>query len=387
MKSCKLSRLQLRTSSIQPRSPFYFVTVIVFYSTSCFSQNLVRNGSFEEFKVCPGSFSQQSPEFRALHWRSANTGTPDQFHECSTGEADVPSNWAGISEAYAGAGYAGIYLWIDRAGNHYREYLETELTETLIKDSVYVIEFNFKLSSYSRYSIDRIGAMVCDSLVSLKHDQAFLDSTQLQHILDSALTQQTGLWEHARWNYKAKGNERFLVIGNFHNNDSTKRYKIQFRPAQQEMLAMGSYYYIDNVRVTPKWRHLQDSLINTENDLIPEAVVLSKDYVLRNIQFEFDSYKLVPPSFEELDCVIDILLKNPTWRVYFSGHTDDRGSESYNLRLSQSRAKTVASYLINQGIEKERIVARGFGKAKPLKNEPSEEARRMNRRVECRFEE
>jgi outer membrane protein OmpA-like peptidoglycan-associated protein len=360
--------------------------MLVFMSGTGYAQNLVLNGGFEEYTVCPGSFHQNTQEFKVPHWFTANTGTPDHFHACSAGEADVPSNWAGVSEAYEGNGYAGLYVWIDRAQNHYREYIETKLTEELKKDSVYVIAFRFRLSSYSTFSIDRMGCLLGDSAVVIKHDQAFFDSIQLHLIRDSALTQQTGLWEEARWNYRASGGEQYLTIGNFFNNQLTKTYKIKSRPVQQEMLAAGSYYYIDDVRVVPMWQYVRDSLAQAEQVLMPQQVVLNKNYVLKNIQFEFDSYKLIPPSFDELDKIVTVLSQNRSWRIYVEGHTDDRGSELYNLRLSQNRANSVALYLISQGIQKERIITRGYGKSKPIRNEVSETARLLNRRVECRFE-
>src|SRR5215213_385694 len=122
----------------------------------CNGQNLVPNPGFENYSSCPGNFSEAAHEFRAIDWRSATIGTPDYFNSCSIGEAGVPHNWAGVSDAYEGKGYAGIYLWMNDA-NEYREYLQCRLLEPLIKDSVYNIQLHYKLSSYSKYAINRIG--------------------------------------------------------------------------------------------------------------------------------------------------------------------------------------------------------------------------------------
>src|SRR4051812_34171298 len=78
-----------------------------------FSQDLVANSGFEIYEKCPGDFSQASSEFKVDQWQSASAGTPDYFNSCSVGNADVPHNWAGVSDAYAGQAYTGIYSWMN----------------------------------------------------------------------------------------------------------------------------------------------------------------------------------------------------------------------------------------------------------------------------------
>ena len=135
-------------------------------------QNLVPNGGFENHRACPGDYTQDPAEFYVDSWSSPNIGTPDYFNVCSHGEADVPHNWAGVSDPYEGVGYAGLYMWFATSKN-YREYLQAELSESLVKDTLYYLEFHYKLSSYSKYSIDRIGLLLTDSLVRLKNDRPF----------------------------------------------------------------------------------------------------------------------------------------------------------------------------------------------------------------------
>lgn len=357
---------------------FYFSSIAVF------CQNLVPNGSFEEYDACPGDYSQDPKEFRVKHWFSASAGTPDYFNSCSNGEADVPHNWAGVSDPYEGAGYAGIYMWMAN-GTNYREYLQVELSDSLMKDTLYHLEFHYKLSSYSKYSIDRIGLLLSDSLIRLSRDRVFSIAPTLSVIRDSALTLETGLWEEAKILYKASGGEKFLVIGNFFDDRSTKYYKIQFRPTPQPMVAQNSYYYVDAVRVISKYARDQQMLAQIVPDFDLEETRPNTNYVLKNINFQFDSYRLLPPSFTELDKVADYLLRHPRFRVQLFGHTDDQGNDRYNLRLSAARAKNVAEYLASVGVNMNRIEYFGYGETKPLKEGKSEEARATNRRVEIRF--
>jgi outer membrane protein OmpA-like peptidoglycan-associated protein len=349
------------------------------------AQNLVPNGGFENYRTCPGDHTQHPSEFSVNSWFSPSvSGTPDYFNVCSHGEADVPHNWAGVSDPYEGVGYAGLYLWA-AMGRNYREYLQTELSERLVRDSLYYLEFHYKLSSYSKYSIDRIGLLLTDSLVRLNHDLTFNVTPTFSIIKDTALTTETGLWEEGKILYKARGGEKFLLIGNFFDNKTTHFYKIQFRPIAQVMLSHYAYYYIDDVSVVPK--HVRDQQILAQRlpDFEIGEVKANTNYVLKNINFQLDSYRLIPPSFTELDKVADYLLKHVGHRVQLFGHTDDQGSEKYNLKLSQARAKNVADYLASVGVAMDRIDHFGYGESQPVKEGISEEARTLNRRVEIRF--
>lgn len=361
----------------------------VFLFTACISQqlqsqNLVPNGSFEEHYRCPGNFTQSLNDFYVKHWFSASAGTPDHFDACSEGEADVPHNWAGVADAHTGNAYTGLYLWMDNHRN-YREYLHVELTQQLIRDTLYEIEFHYKLSSYSKYSIDRIGLHLTDSAVSLKHDKVYCIVPVFSVVKDSALTKETGLWEEAKTYYKAKGGERFLMIGNFDDDVVTRFYKIQFRPAAEPMLANSAYYYIDDVSVAAKFAKDQQAVAQMVPIFDLNQTKENTNYVLKNINFEFNSFRLISSSFAELDRLADFLLMNPGLQIQVFGHTDDQGNDAYNLNLSRARAKNVSEYLSSVGVQKQRIEYFGLGKSKPLRSGSSEEIRAINRRVEIRF--
>lgn len=353
---------------------------LLLWSNLLAAQNLVPNGSFEEYLVCPGGYSQNPSEFRVNSWRSLTFGSPDYFNSCSEGEAAVPYNWAGVADAYDGFGYVGIYTWLDI--KDYREYLHCKLLQPLIKDSVYQVEFRYKLSSYSKYSTDRIAVLLSDSLVTTNNDRPLRFSPSVSFVKDSALTPETGSWELAAAEYKAKGDERFLTIGNFADNENTGHYFIKFRPAAEPMLAGSAYYYIDDVKVVPKYSEpptTERLPVFTGAD--PE---LNATYVLQNIQFEFNSYALLPESYFDLDILVKYLLANPDISVELSGHTDERGDEGYNQRLSENRARSAADYLISKGVGKKRIATRGFGESQPLVS-GSGGSIEINRRVEIVF--
>lgn len=361
---------------------YILLSAALLISQRLHAQNLVPNGSFEDYTTCPGSYSRNPAEFRVNDWRSLTWGSPDYFNACSEGEAAIPYNWAGVSDAFEGHGYVGLYTYM--AIKDYREYLHTKLTEPLIKDSIYHIEFRYKLSSYSKYCTDRIGLLISDSLPTLRNDRPLRMAPSATFLKDSALTPETGSWELAVAEYRAKGNEQFLTIGNFSNNTETGLYYIQFRPAQEPMLAESAYYYIDDVKVIPAFARSEPAELETVPVLTNDPE-LDKTYVLENIQFEFNSYRLLPQSYFDLERVVTYLKSHPDVSVELAGHTDSVGDDDYNLTLSADRANAAAAYLVSQGIRRNRITTKGYGEERPLAQGNDERAHELNRRVEIKF--
>jgi outer membrane protein OmpA-like peptidoglycan-associated protein len=103
---------------------------------------------------------------------------------------------------------------------------------------------------------------------------------------------------------------------------------------------------------------------------------------LNNIYFDFDKYDLRPESYTELDRLYRFLEGNPSIKLEISAHTDSKGTDEYNIALSQHRAESVVSYLTGKGIVQERLIAKGYGKSRPVADNETEEGRAKNRRVE-----
>ena len=112
------------------------------------------------------------------------------------------------------------------------------------------------------------------------------------------------------------------------------------------------------------------------------CTIVPKQLVLRGIRFKFDSADIEPESTTSLEDVAAGLRDNPRVRVEVSGHSDDQGDPGYNQRLSERRAESVATWLSQHGVERARIVTRGYGKSRPLAPNDTEENRALNRRIE-----
>lgn len=105
--------------------------------------------------------------------------------------------------------------------------------------------------------------------------------------------------------------------------------------------------------------------------------------VLRNIYFDFNKASFRKSSYDELNKLERLLSENPEIIVEIAGHTDNIGKAAYNKRLSQQRANAVVDYVVNKGISKSRVVAKGYGEELPMaSNDDEAGGRALNRRVE-----
>ncbi len=114
----------------------FFILILFEGVRECGAQNLVPNYSFETKDTCPFSAGQI---YYAQPWTAAVTNSSsDYFNSCSAAGAEgVPINWAGNQNAQNGSAYAGIVMYAAPIGTNWREYLQVQLTSTLIMDSCY----------------------------------------------------------------------------------------------------------------------------------------------------------------------------------------------------------------------------------------------------------
>jgi len=98
--------------------------------------------------------------------------------------------------------------------------------------------------------------------------------------------------------------------------------------------------------------------------------------------FEFDDYRIGEASYPILDQVVEILNRYPTLKLEIAAHTDNVGSFEYNMNLSQRRAQSMVDYLVEKGIDAERLIGKGYGESRPIASNANEEGKMLNRRVE-----
>ncbi|TDN36273.1 hypothetical protein E4631_08475 [Hymenobacter sp. UV11] len=133
----------------------------------------------------------------------------------------------------------------------------------------------------------------------------------------------------------------------------------------------------------------QDQLPEQQNDIrLPVTLVLNKIVVNRAIEvkdifYDYDKYNIRPDAAIRLDTLVQTLQDNPKINIELSSHTDQRGKDAYNLKLSQQRAEAAVAYIVSKGIDKRRITAKGYGESRPIvKDAKTEEEYQRNRRTE-----
>lgn len=104
-----------------------------------------------------------------------------------------------------------------------------------------------------------------------------------------------------------------------------------------------------------------------------------------NLNFDFGKATIRESSFPSLDKLAEVLNESKDWKIAIEGHTDDKGSLTSNLKLSQNRANSVKEYLVKKGIATDRITATGLGETKPIVPNDSNANRDKNRRVEFKI--
>lgn len=109
--------------------------------------------------------------------------------------------------------------------------------------------------------------------------------------------------------------------------------------------------------------------------------------VLRGVNFDFDKATLTVNAKSILDSVATALESRPDIKVELGGHTDGKGSDSYNEALSDRRSKSVKDYLTKKGIASSRMTSKGYGESMPVATNDTDEGRELNRRVELKVTE
>jgi outer membrane protein OmpA-like peptidoglycan-associated protein len=171
--------------------------------------------------------------------------------------------------------------------------------------------------------------------------------------------------------YEANGTENYMTIGNFKNNKRTQKYQTK------REITKGSYYYLDMVSV---------SNVNSKPKNIGIAQVkeftLDSVHVFKDVYFDFNKAKIRGDHQQEMERLLSYLTLNTTILIKILGHTDNKGSNSFNQKLSVKRAEAIVAYLVKNGIEKSRISSAGYGSSKPIATNKTEAGRFLNRRVE-----
>jgi peptidoglycan-associated lipoprotein len=158
-----------------------------------------------------------------------------------------------------------------------------------------------------------------------------------------------------------------------------------------KIIAYKPNYFSTNTQITTKGKRNQDSIyINIFVNLELEKIFPQKEIVIPNIYYDYNKATLREESKVILDSILVFFNENKDLSIEIGSHTDSRGSDQYNEKLSQARAQSVVDYLILKGVENSRLTAKGYGETKPVNTcindvECTEEEHQKNRRTTFRI--
>lgn len=229
---------------------------------------------------------------------------------------------------------------------------------------------------------DQLLAMAANPITNLKVEKAV-------EVTKPKMTLLKGIVYDAKTNEPLEAilnlidNEKNVILASFKSNAATGKYLVTLPSGKNYGIAVqreGYLFHSENFNL-PADADYQE----ITKDIPLKKIEIGNAIVLKNIFFDFDKATLRPESFNELDRLVQLLTENPTIKVEISAHTDSKGSDDYNMKLSQRRAESVVNYLISKGITSDRLVAKGYGETKPIDTNDTEEGRQNNRRVEFKI--
>ena len=227
--------------------------ILLFFSIGLGAQNLVPNPSFEVHTNCPSGAGQlyyAAPWFQPLKYMGLNVTiscSTELFESCSTNNSvAVPNNQFGHQTARTGTAYVGFGAFYPNR-NFNREYLETQLTISLIAGETYCVEYYVSLADTSRTAISNLG-------VYFSNDSLVYDSStawripvnpQVINSLSNIITDKDN-WVKISGSFMAQGGERFMTIGNFSDSSVVTYTNV---PTSGAGAMIDSYYFLDDISV------------------------------------------------------------------------------------------------------------------------------------------
>jgi outer membrane protein OmpA-like peptidoglycan-associated protein len=217
-------------------------------------------------------------------------------------------------------------------------------------------------------------------MISFLEDTAKKEEPQLT-LLSGTVTDEGGLPLEA--NVEVIDNVLNLSVAKFMSNKETGKYLVSLPSGRNYGIVVrseGRLFHSENIDIP-----LSKGYAEVTKPITLQKPEVGKKIILKNIFYDFDKANLRMESMSELARVLEVLNEMPALKIEVSSHTDSKGSDEYNNKLSQSRAQAVVDYLLSKGIKTDRVVAKGYGKAQPVATNETEEGRQLNRRTEFRI--
>jgi outer membrane protein OmpA-like peptidoglycan-associated protein len=358
--------------------------------------NLVPNPGFE--KLMEDEDLRRYDEFGITEgWYDPTDAHSELFaSETRSRYVKIPENMYGNEMPFEGNNYAGIHAFSYR-NREPRTYLGVELKRKMNDNALYCIKYRASLAERSLYASNNLGAALSSKQINKKGETSIILDDALLSDKNEVVKIREGWWEFCK-RYNAKGGEKYLVIGNFKDDERTA-YETMDLPAEyaEEGSEAAAYYYIDGVEI----REIQpNENCGCSNTKIPDSKIIfsgtiqldddiSAEEKVEAIDAYFYQYKdnLVSAAERTVDRIIALMQENPDLRVEITGHTDNEEAELSKrenslIGLGMQRAENTRDYMVDQGVDAGRITISSKENKDPVSTMKTPLSLAKNRRVE-----
>lgn len=366
---------------------YFWLVLFIFYFQPIQAQNLVPNYSFESLINLPLKIpkNRSTSTFRfepssgyipykknLKHWFAATKTTPDLRIINNRSYINCSKSHPYCIRPKTGNHVVGIITSMqNKYTDSYREYIQIKLGKTLRPGVQTYVELWVVKDHSAKLISNNIGCYFSQKSVYEDTEEVLDRLPQINY--DLVIDQAPHGWIQIRDSFIPDKPLRYLVIGNFFNNENTKIDFVKNHNLSPYVPAYA-YYLIDDVRV---WQDKNQEIVFEE-----KLVQKNEQIRINNIFFETDEAILLSDSFDELNKLFSFLKNYPAVRISIHGHTDNQGSENYNLNLSNARVKATVDFLTKKGIDPGRMSFKGLGEKIPIESNETKEGRQQNRRVE-----
>lgn len=288
------------------------IIIILFTCSVCKAQfNLVPNPSFEQFSLCPFGFGQIP---NAAGWNiPLFSTTPDYFNACCTNlNVDVPQNLCGYESARTGNAYSGIVTFHIQQQTtqqkNYREYIQSELTDSLIAGVEYCIRWYVSACDSCNYVCNNMGMFFSHVQVNdtcVPPNPCNLNYLpQLENPSTNNLNNPNG-WTQISGTYTATGGEKYIIIGNFRDTSGTTGSYTGWGAPTGSDLNYIALYFIDDILVAPcdSLTGINETNFAHEFNLFPNPfsdkinITAGRNEIIELNLFDITSRKLLQQKF------------------------------------------------------------------------------------------
>lgn len=357
---------------------FSLTLFLVFQILSGNTQNLIANSDFSDRNVCKEMNASCGPEA----WFMTSNAVP------------IGKNMAGITV-------------FNSSKKDLRQYLQTELLMELKKDSIYEIKVSVLAGECI---VNSLGIKFSEGVTCVENDKLITNpDVDFSSQMNGLSKGKQKKWIDLTYNYKAKGGERFIVLGCFVSDRQQNRrfkdkvtqytnYNYFFRKVEvnatyldelpTECDKVKQYLYNFNYRHTfcmyKPYVDYSPILVADKSDNI-ENIPLVDSLILDEVLFDFNSSDLKEGVQDYLNSLFELKDMSQIKSIEIIGYTDNIGDAIYNVDLSLKRANAIKQYFVVNGWSQIEIKTKGLGETNPIADNATEEGRAKNRRIEIIF--